>query len=78
MTSNELGYYNIIWDEHISCLKYQYHKGYPHLKCPSISEEYTSKIKDSRFLAFNLNNSTIKICDLLTGYNFLDLNSSNQ
>jgi len=50
--------------------------GYRHYKLSSISEENTNN--HFRYIAFSLSNSTIKICDLSNGYNFLDLYSSNE
>lgn len=76
MTSNKLGYYKIIWDEPIRLVEYHKYKGFRNIKLPFISEEYISKINNSQILAaLNLNNFTIKICDLFTGHTFLDLNN---
>lgn len=50
--------------------------GYRQYKLISISEENTNNF--SRYTAFSLSNSTIKICDLSNGYNFLDLYNSNE
>uniref|UniRef100_A0A2H8TPT9 Apoptotic protease-activating factor 1 n=1 Tax=Melanaphis sacchari TaxID=742174 RepID=A0A2H8TPT9_9HEMI len=50
--------------------------GYRQYKLISISEENTNN--HTRYIAFSLSNSTIKVCDLFTGYNFLDLYNSNE
>lgn len=79
ITSNKLGYYKINWGDPIQLEEYDNYKGYQNIKLPSISDEYISKINNSRFLAvLSLNNFTIKICDLFTAYNNLDLNHSVQ
>jgi len=49
---------------------------YRRYKSFSISEENTNN--NLRYIAFSLSNSTIKICNLSNGYNFLDLYNSNE
>jgi len=50
--------------------------GYQQYKLISISQEKTNNF--SRYTAFSLSNSTIKICDLSNGYDILDLYNSNE
>jgi len=74
MTPKKLGHYQFKWDEPISLVEHPYPICYQYFQLSSISEMYTSKTNNSRYIAFSLTNCTIKICDLLTGFNFLDIN----
>lgn len=87
-----LGDYNllILTQENVACYKFDWDKsferirdypkriGYERFKLFSISEEHTNNSNDSRYVALSLSNCTIQICDLWTGYNFLDLNDPVQ
>lgn len=76
MTKKKLCHYQFKWDEPIRLVEEEEHPtiSYRYFHLFSISESYTSKTNNSRYIAFSLSNSTIKICDLLTGNNVLDLN----
>lgn len=70
--------YKFDWDKSVRIMDYPKPIGYERFKLFSISEEHMNKTNDSRYVALSLNNCTIQICDLWTGYNFLDLNDPVQ
>lgn len=79
MTPTLLQIYDFNWENEQKTappLVYPQPIGYRQYKLISISEENTNNF--SRYTAFSLSNSTIKICDLSNGYNFLDLYNSNE
>ncbi|XP_060875475.1 apoptotic protease-activating factor 1-like [Metopolophium dirhodum] len=80
MTPNLVRSYEFNWENEnktsLPTLVYPKPVGYRHYKLSSISEENT--YNNFRYIAFSLSNSTIKICDLSNGYNFLDLYNSNE
>lgn len=80
MTPNLMQSYDFNWENENKTspppLVYSTPIGYRHYKLSSISEENTNN--HFRYIAFSLSNSTIKICDLSNGYNFLDLYNSNE
>lgn len=80
MTPNLVRSYEFNWENEnktsLPPLVYPKPVGYRHYKLSSISEENTSN--NFQYIAFSLSNSTIKICDLSNGYNFLDLYNSNE
>lgn len=79
MTPNVLTTYQFNWEninDRLRPIDYPQPIGSRRYKMSSISEENTSN--SSRYIAFSLNNSTIQICDLSNGYNFLDLNNSHE
>ncbi|XP_026822292.1 apoptotic protease-activating factor 1-like [Rhopalosiphum maidis] len=79
MTPTLLQSYDFNWENEKKTtppLVYPKPIGYRQYKLISISEENTNNF--SRYIAFSLSNSTIKICDLSNGYNFLDLYNSNE
>jgi len=79
MTPNIVHSYKFNWKNENKTLPpvvYPKPIGYRHYKLSSISEENANNY--SRYIAFSLSNSTIKICDLSNGYNFLDLYNSNE
>jgi len=80
MTPNLLHSYEIYWENvnktSLPLIVSPQPIGYRQHKLSSISEENTTN--NCRYIAFSLSNSTIKICDLSYGYNFLDLYNSNE
>lgn len=78
MTPKKVDYYQLDWGKSLRLMEYPQPIGYQHFKLSSISEEHAGVINNSRYIAFGLSNCTIKICDLITGYNFLDLNDPVQ
>lgn len=78
MTPEKMQTYKLNWERSSRLLEYPQPIGYNLYKVSAISEEYTSTINKSQFVAFSLSNYTIKICDLSTGYNLLDINDSIQ
>lgn len=78
MTPEKMQPYQLNWENSSRLLEYPQPIGYNLYKVSSISEEHTTTINKSRFIAFSLSNYTIKICDLSTGYNLLDINDNIQ
>jgi len=80
MTPNLVRSYEFNWENENKTspppIVYPTPVGSRHYNLSSISEENT--INHFRYIAFSLSNSTIKICDLSNGYNFLDLYNSNE
>jgi len=74
MTPKKLCCYKFKWDEPICLIEHSYPLNYQYFHLSSISERYTSKTNNSRFIAFSLTNCKIKVYDMLTGYFILDLN----
>lgn len=73
-----MDYYQFNWHDTTRLENHPQKIGYQSFKLYSISEEYTNNINKSRYVAFSLSNCTIQICDLSTGYNFLNLNDHVQ
>lgn len=78
LTQDKISSYKFDWDEPIRIIDYQKSTISKLYKLFSISEEHTNKKNDSRYVALSLSNCTIQICDLWTGYNFLELNDPVQ
>jgi len=80
MTPNVVRSYEFNWEDDnktsVPSIIHPNAVAYRHYKLSSISEENTNN--NFRYIAFSLSNSTIKICDLSNGYNFLDLYNSNE
>ncbi|XP_050540508.1 apoptotic protease-activating factor 1-like isoform X2 [Daktulosphaira vitifoliae] len=79
MTAKNVGLYKLKSDKTCPQLKECPQPiGFQEYILSSISEGNDGKTKNSRFIALALSNSTIKICNLMTGYNVLDLNEPIQ
>lgn len=73
-----MGCYQFDWHEAEHLVNYPQQINYQQFKLFSISEEHPNNINESRFIACSLNNCTIQICELSTGFNFLDLSNQVQ
>lgn len=71
--------YQLFWDKSLRLKSPLPHpKGYQDYILSAVSEDYTTIANHPRYVAFSLSNFTIQICDLDSGYNFLDLNDPIQ
>lgn len=78
MTPKKSELYKLNWNESIRIKESPHPIGYQEYTSFAISEGNVDATKNSRFIALALNNGTIRICDLLTGYNFMDLDDPIQ
>jgi len=79
MTANKVQCHQFSWTGLKRIDEYSQPISKQHYKFFSISEDYKGKqINNFRYLAFSLSNSTIQICNSLTGYNYLELNDPVQ
>lgn len=78
LTPTSVNCYQFEWDNSLSSVDFPQLIGYQHFMLSSISEMNTNLLNNSRYIAFSLINCTIQICDLSSGYNFLELNDPVQ
>lgn len=78
LTPTTVTCYQYEWDNSLSLLDLPQPIGYQQFTLSSISKMNTNLLNNTRYIAFSLINCTIQICDLSSGYNFLELNDPIQ